>query len=902
MARESLPQTPTRRSQRFQPTATPSAKLDDKNILECGWASEPIYVRKANPELDLLPEEQEARNKAGEDDDDDDEELESTFYDAFRMKRKATSFRGAKRMHAGKTAVQTYRVGDTIMVETDTLYLMKRPPSIGVIVAMWETRQKGEDVEIGPTKMRVRVHWFLRPTEMASVRAKREHEENEIYYCLSTRVIVTPSVILSRCAVSGTRCTVVKAKPKPKTYSYVSVPVTPSKRRPGSPLKKRTRFSPASDDGPDGSDKEADEEEQESEVNGEPEKNFYCRLAVDSRRGMFYDFNWERHRKDALLRTKPPLDDSGPSSRKNDPSAWGEGSGWDVVEKKSPDRRHHDATAKKSRGRKSRGDEDDEQISESEVDDSDDFEASESVSDGEEDEADDDLSGSDERHSSDDGEEDGLAEPRTPSRKRKRGQDRTPRKTKRDKTFVQPTPHSKAALARRKRGPQTPSSSPRKRKSTATFAIRFPEQSLTFQASMTHLPKDPWLRSMHALHVGSRPDALPCREDEYARVLRCVGELLEEGSGGCVYISGVPGTGKTATVHTVIKELKRMAENSEINPFSYVEINGLKIPEPSAAYNLLWEGISDHDVAKEGHLRTSAKESLKVLMRYFTTGNRGPGGHACVVLMDELDQLVTPKQDVIYNFFNWPTLVGSKLVVIAVANTMDLPERVMTGRVRSRLGMIRINFQPYTREQLEKIVEARLASVKEGLEDEEGGSQVVIAPDAIKFASMTVSRITGDARRVLDICRRAVELVRPSKGTVKAPHVKEVVQIMQNTPTAAYLRDLSFHERLMLASLVKCVKREGVEEIKWSEVQHQHLTYVDVLTSEDDPTRKPTPAELVMVLDSLVSSRAVVVEDGAAVARKAEGERRLLLNIEQGEVEKVLGDVGGQRWKNVLGN
>ncbi len=54
--------------------------------------------------------------------------------------------------------------------------------------------------------------------------------------------------------------------------------------------------------------------------------------------------------------------------------------------------------------------------------------------------------------------------------------------------------------------------------------------------------------------------------------------------------------------------------------------------------------------------------------------------------MDELDQLMTAKQDVVYNFFNWPTLVGSKLVVLAVANTMDLPERVMSGRVRSRLG------------------------------------------------------------------------------------------------------------------------------------------------------------------------------------------------------------------------
>jgi origin recognition complex subunit 1 len=54
------------------------------------------------------------------------------------------------------------------------------------------------------------------------------------------------------------------------------------------------------------------------------------------------------------------------------------------------------------------------------------------------------------------------------------------------------------------------------------------------------------------------------------------------------------------------------------------------------------------------------------------------------------------------------------------------------------------------------------------------------------------------------------------------------------------------------------------------------------------------------VLDSLVSSRAIVVEEGALVARKPEGERRLLLNIELSEVRRVLGDIGGQRWKNLL--
>ena len=49
--------------------------------------------------------------------------------------------------------------------------------------------------------------------------------------------------------------------------------------------------------------------------------------------------------------------------------------------------------------------------------------------------------------------------------------------------------------------------------------------------------------------------------------------------------------------------------------------------------------------------------------------------------------------------------------------------------------------------------------------------------------------------------------------------VKAVIKEMQNSPTAAYLRELSFHERLMLAALVKCVRKEGVEEIKWADVR-----------------------------------------------------------------------------------
>lgn len=66
-----------------------------------------------------------------------------------------------------------------------------------------------------------------------------------------------------------------------------------------------------------------------------------------------------------------------------------------------------------------------------------------------------------------------------------------------------------------------------------------------------------------------------------------------------------------------------------------MEINGLKIPEPSAAYNLLWESVSGHDPAMNGYLKISPKESLKALTRHFSGGAggraRGPSDHAWYV-------------------------------------------------------------------------------------------------------------------------------------------------------------------------------------------------------------------------------------------------------------------------------
>jgi len=65
------------------------------------------------------------------------------------------------------------------------------------------------------------------------------------------------------------------------------------------------------------------------------------------------------------------------------------------------------------------------------------------------------------------------------------------------------------------------------------------------------------------------------------------------------------------------------------------------------------------------------------------------------IIILQLDLLWTRRQDVVYNLLDWPTKSASRLIVLAIANTMDLPERLLMGRVTSRLvSFDLIHFRP----------------------------------------------------------------------------------------------------------------------------------------------------------------------------------------------------------------
>ncbi|VDQ16031.1 unnamed protein product [Trichobilharzia regenti] len=89
-----------------------------------------------------------------------------------------------------------------------------------------------------------------------------------------------------------------------------------------------------------------------------------------------------------------------------------------------------------------------------------------------------------------------------------------------------------------------------------------------------------------------------------------------------------------------------------------------------------------------------------------------------ILVIDELDLLCTRRQDILYSLFDWPTRQNRRcaLIVLAIANTMDLPERLLHPRVASRLGFTRLTFTPYSHEQLAQIVRHRLSSLSDSFQ------------------------------------------------------------------------------------------------------------------------------------------------------------------------------------------
>lgn len=215
--------------------------------------------------------------------------------------------------------------------------------------------------------------------------------------------------------------------------------------------------------------------------------------------------------------------------------------------------------------------------------------------------------------------------------------------------------------------------------------------------------------------VYNHGDIMIGREKEMSQLLSFFRAAItgQPGPGGIrssIFLAGAPGVGKTACIRSAIAKLYGEQARGELPAFSFIPLNGMELRHPFDAYVKLWEAIADRK-----HVGSHEK-ACQQLEYYFTNPKaaalEGRKEDVTVVLLDEIDYLVTEKQSVLYNFFDWPKRAaslagGRRLVVVGISNTLNLAEQLMPS-VQSRVGSERIVFKAYSVKDATAILKAKI--------------------------------------------------------------------------------------------------------------------------------------------------------------------------------------------------
>ncbi|TKS68696.1 Cell division control protein 6 -like protein CDC6-related protein [Collichthys lucidus] len=223
-----------------------------------------------------------------------------------------------------------------------------------------------------------------------------------------------------------------------------------------------------------------------------------------------------------------------------------------------------------------------------------------------------------------------------------------------------------------------------------------------------------------ALHTAV-PERLLSREAERTSIRSFLEEKVLQRVPGSLYISGAPGTGKTACLNCVLQEMK-----AELSSVQTVVVNCMSLRSSHAIFPLLAE-------------RLKAPGGQNGLQKFLSAS-----GPAVLLVLDEMDQLDSKAQDVLYTIFEWPYLPKSRLCLVGIANALDLTDRILPRlQARPHCRPLLLNFPPYSREELTAIVQDRLTRAS---------ADGIMDASAVQFCARKVSAVSGDARKALDIC------------------------------------------------------------------------------------------------------------------------------------------------------
>ena len=319
-----------------------------------------------------------------------------------------------------------------------------------------------------------------------------------------------------------------------------------------------------------------------------------------------------------------------------------------------------------------------------------------------------------------------------------------------------------------------------------------------------------------------RLEYLPCRKEEQDTIYNYIKKGLQtNGNYNSLYIAGMPGTGKTASVKTIInileselnearKKKKNLVKNGII-PFKKLFISGMEYPNISNVFKIIYNFI----FAKQKSY--TINKYIQLLDNFFSERKKynsssalnDPSNSHIVLIIDEIDILINYTQNLLYNIFNWTTYEYSKLIVISISNTLDLPNRLFP-KIKSRMGNNKIMFKPYNKEELRIIIKDR------------GIDLQLFSEDALRLSCVKVAAINGDLRRIFQILTRARQIneLRTYRKKDKENNLVSKYDILDawnelfNSKISKVIKSLQINEKIIIASLLSKTKDNNINKIK----------------------------------------------------------------------------------------
>ncbi|KAG6887427.1 hypothetical protein C0992_012301 [Termitomyces sp. T32_za158] len=215
----------------------------------------------------------------------------------------------------------------------------------------------------------------------------------------------------------------------------------------------------------------------------------------------------------------------------------------------------------------------------------------------------------------------------------------------------------------------------------------------------------------------------------------------------CLYISGSPGTGKTALVNSALQDIATDVKVVFVNCMALKSIESL------------WERlIEDLNVGRRSKSsgrskKSKGRDAVEALLSHHIK---------CIIVLDELDH-ITPTTQSLASLFSLPDSTPSTVRLIGIANTHTLTSSfASTSSVTAASNVRTLHFAPYTPSQLQQILQSRLQPLYVDADDDEGKSAVAakkfLPPPTLMLLTKKIAAMTGDVRSVFEVLRGAIDL------------------------------------------------------------------------------------------------------------------------------------------------